>query len=309
MTPQPQLDKRAQWILKRRHGGDPEVLRYTLAALAPIRDRVLTGAALQLGQTVLDVGCGDGLIGFAAAEAVGRSGTVIFSDMSRDLLDQCRELATEQALLDRCRFVQAQASRLEGVDDNAVDAVVLRSVLIYEADKAAAFSEFLRVLRPGGHLSLFEPINRNSTFLGALDTGPAAELMARVMQVFEAIQPADSDPMRNFDERDLLTFTEIAGFENIHLDLSIDVHRTPPMPWDKLVNIASNPLLPTLGEAMRQALTTDEIERLTAQLRPRIEQGGNIRRTATAYLSASRPLHEGPGATASQPPGPKKQQT
>jgi arsenite methyltransferase len=35
-----------------------------------------------------------------------------------------------------------------------------RSVLIYVADKAGAFREFHRVLRPGGRISLFEPINR-----------------------------------------------------------------------------------------------------------------------------------------------------
>jgi 2-polyprenyl-3-methyl-5-hydroxy-6-metoxy-1,4-benzoquinol methylase len=183
----PSRDKWAEWILERRHGGDPDVLRQTLAALAPIRDRILANATVEPGQTVLDVGCGDGLIGFAAAEAVGPCGTVIFSDISPDLLDRCRDVATQRGVLDRCQFVQAQASRLEGVDENAVDAVVLRSVLIYEADKAAAFSEFLRVLRPGGHLSLFEPINRHSTFLGNLDPGPVADLMARVMKIFETI--------------------------------------------------------------------------------------------------------------------------
>jgi arsenite methyltransferase len=287
----PSRDKWAEWILERRHGGDPDVLRQTLAALAPIRDRILANATVEPGQTVLDVGCGDGLIGFAAAEAVGPCGTVIFSDISPDLLDRCRDVATQRGVLDRCQFVQAQASRLEGVDENAVDAVVLRSVLIYEADKAAAFSEFLRVLRPGGHLSLFEPINRHSTFLGNLDPGPVADLMARVMKIFETIQPADSDPMRNFDERDLVVLAETAGFEDIHLDLSLDVRRAPPLPWQALLNIATNPLLPTLGEAMHQALTTDETERLTAQLKPQVEQGGGIRRRATAYLSAHRP-HE-----------------
>jgi arsenite methyltransferase len=285
----PSRDKWAEWILERRHGGDPEVLRHQLAALAPIRDRVLTGAALEPGQTVLDVGCGDGLIGFAAAQAVGPCGTVIFSDISPDLLEECRDIAARQETLERCRFVQARASRLEDIDDGAVDAVVLRSVLIYEADKAAAFSEFRRVLRPGGRLSLFEPIARHTSFLRGLDPGPAAKLMARVMQVFEKIQPADSDPMRNFDEQDLVAFAEGAGFEEIHLDLSLDVRRASPMPWQALLNIASNPLLPTLGEAMRQVLTADEAERLTTHLRPQVERGAGTRRLATAYLSAHRP--------------------
>jgi arsenite methyltransferase len=200
----PGRDQWAEWILERRHGSDPELLRQQLALLAVVRDQVLTKAAIEPGQAVLDVGCGDGLIGFAAAEAVGPTGTVIFSDISPDLLDQCRDLATQRGLLGRCQFVQAPASRLAGIDDNAVDAVALRSVLIYEADKAAAFSEFHRVLRPGGRLSLSEPINRYSNFLGSFDPGPVADLTARVRALFEAIQPPDSDPMLNFDERDLV---------------------------------------------------------------------------------------------------------
>jgi arsenite methyltransferase len=167
MAPNPPRDQWAEWIAERRHGSDPELLRQQLVLLAAVRDHVLSNAAIEPGQTVLDVGCGDGLIGFAAAEAVGPTGTVIFSDISPDLLDLCRDLATQHGLLDRCQFVQAPASHLAGIDDNSVDAVALRSVLIYEADKAAAFSEFHRVLRPGGRLSLFEPINRYSNILAA----------------------------------------------------------------------------------------------------------------------------------------------
>jgi arsenite methyltransferase len=290
VTTSPQRDQWAAWIAERRHGGDPQLLRQHLEALAPVRDKVIANAALAPGQTVLDVGCGDGLIGFAAAEVVGPTGTVIFSDISSDLLDRCRELATERGLLERCRFVQAPASQLAGIDDDAVDAVTLRSVLIYESDKAAAFTEFHRVLRPGGRLSLFEPINRLSNFLGSFDLGPVADLMARVRAVFEAIQPPDSSPMGNFDERDLISFAETAGFDEIHLDLALDVRRAPPRPWAAVLNAAPNPLVPTLAEAMHQALTAEETERLTAHLQPLVEQGHRGKqRGAVSYLSALRP--------------------
>lgn len=67
----PQHDQWAAWLFQRRHGGDRELLRQHLDALAPIRDQAIANAALAPGQTVLDVGCGDGLIAFAAAEAIG----------------------------------------------------------------------------------------------------------------------------------------------------------------------------------------------------------------------------------------------
>lgn len=296
MTTGPQRDQWAAWIAERRHGGDSELLRQHLEALAPIRDKVIANAAPAHGQTVLDVGCGDGLIGFAAAETVGPAGTVIFSDISSDLLDRCRELAAERGLLERCRFVQASASQLAGIDDDTVDAVTLRSVLIYEPDKAAAFTEFHRVLKPGGRLSLFEPINRYSNVLGSFDLGPVADLMARVRAVFEAIQPPDSNPMSNFDERDLVSFAEAAGFGAIHLELTLDARRTQPRPWASLLNTAANPLVPTLAEAMRQALTAEETDRLTAHLQPLVEQGHGKQRIAISYLSALR---------STQPPPPR----
>jgi arsenite methyltransferase len=142
-------------------------------------------------------------------------------------------------------------------------------VLIFEAHKAAAFLEFHRVLRPGGRLSLFEPINRYSNILGSLDPGPVGDLLDRVGAIFEAIPPRDSDPMLDFDERDLVSHTEAAGFDEIHLELRLDVRRAPPQPWATVLNVAANPLVPTLAGAMRQALTAEEIHRLsTYYLKP-----------------------------------------
>jgi ubiquinone/menaquinone biosynthesis C-methylase UbiE len=55
---------------------------------------------------LLDVGTGDGLIGFAALERVGPSGQVVFSDISADLLGECQRRAAAEGL-HRCRFVPA----------------------------------------------------------------------------------------------------------------------------------------------------------------------------------------------------------
>ncbi|MGA8329155.1 MAG: methyltransferase domain-containing protein [Mycobacterium sp.] len=288
MKDTPQHDQWAAWLLERRHGGDPELRRRQLEGLAPVRDKVIANAQVAAGQTVIDVGCGDGLIAFAAAEAVGPGGRVIFSDISADLLERCRELAAQRGLVDRCEFVRAPASDLSGIGDEAVDAVTLRSVLIYEPDKAAAFAEFYRVLRPDGRLSLFEPINRSSKIFDGYDFGPIAELAAKVREVYEAIQPADSDPMRNFDERDLVSLAEKAGFGEVHLKLRVDVRPSPPTPWKAIANIASNPRVPTLAEAMRQVLTAEEADRMTAHLQPLVEQGHGTRRHAVSYLSATR---------------------
>ena len=58
----------AEWLAKRRFGGDEEVASRGFAQLAERRDAVLDRAALAPGETLLDVGCGEGLIGFGALD-------------------------------------------------------------------------------------------------------------------------------------------------------------------------------------------------------------------------------------------------
>src|SRR5216110_2745948 len=116
--------------------------------LVPVRDKVLERAGLAKGETLLDVGCGEGMIGFGALER--GAGHVVFSDISQDLLDFCRELASELGASERCSFVKGPAQDLDGLDDGSVDVVTTRSVLIYVPEKEQAFREFFRVLRPSG---------------------------------------------------------------------------------------------------------------------------------------------------------------
>ena len=153
-------DRWHRWLTDVRFGGDPAVRDYMLTkVLYPVRDMVLDSARLRPGDTLLDVGTGDGLIGFGALERLGPSGQVVLFRHFADLLEYCRAAATAEGLVDRCRFMLASADCLADIVDAAVDAVTTRSVLIYVKDKAAALREFYRVLRPGGRVSVHEPIN------------------------------------------------------------------------------------------------------------------------------------------------------
>jgi arsenite methyltransferase len=255
------------------------------------RDRVLSNANISDGETLLDVGCGEGLIGFGALER--GAGAVIFSDISRDLLDFCREAAIDLGVVDRCRFVRASADDLATIDGGSVDAVTTRSVLIYVDDKASAFSEFSRVLRPGGRISLFEPINRfarrSADSWAGYDLRAIAGIAHKIQAVYSALQPPDSDPMLNFDERDLIDLAEEAGFFPIHLDLEARLTSLEPRAWEGFLTSAGNPLIPTVAEALQQALTPEEQERLIEHLRPLVEEGHGVWRMATAYLYAIKP--------------------
>jgi len=281
----------ADWLAERRYGGDEELRLRGVELLAPVRDKVLDNARLTGRETVLDVGTGEGLIGFGALEH--GAAEVIFSDVSRDLLDTCREAAKARGVEARCRFVEASAEDLGALASESVHVVTTRSVLIYVADKKAAFDEFARVLGPGGRISLFEPINRFArrspdTWAG-FDLSEMPEIARKIRAVYEALQPVETDPMLDFDERDLIGLAERAGFFPIRLELEAEVRASEPVRWEAFVNTAGNPRIPTLAETMRDALTPPEQERLTAHLRPQVEEGRGTWRMASAYLHATKP--------------------
>ena len=298
--PSKRPDRWAQWLLQRRDGGDAHQRKAALTHLARVRERVLAGAEPLEGATLLDLGTGNGLIGLEALDRVGVDGTVIFADVSPALLDECRQAVRARGALDRARFVLARAEDLADVPNASVDVVTTRSVLIYVAEKARAFEEMHRALRPGGRISLFEPINRltfpepRDRFWG-YDVTAVSDLSDKVKASFHELQDPAAATMTDFDDRDLLHLAEAAGFEEVHLTCHIDVVPASedeagsvlrPHSLGAFLDVAPNPLAPTIGEAIGRALTDVERERFLAHLGRAFEEHRAIRRSAVAYLTA-----------------------
>jgi arsenite methyltransferase len=283
-------DRWAEWLLERRHGGDEEEFERQLPDLDDFRERVLANAEIQPGDVVLDVGTGDGLIAFGALEQVGSAGRVIFSDISSDLLEECKRLAAELGVTDRCEFVEASADALP-FDDESVDVVTTRSVLIYLLDKEPAVRELYRVLRPGGRLSIFEPINRfnweqiGSRYYG-LEVEPVQHLANKIIERWR--RGPDEHPLLNFDERDLFRWAREAGFGEIRMDYRAELKRERwAKSWDVFLHSSGNPLDPTPEEEMIEALDSAERAEFEAFVRPLIESRPVVPRwVATAYLRA-----------------------
>lgn len=281
----------ATWLLKTRFGGDKDAERRGMDWLETVRDRVLEGAVIKEGHTVLDVGCGDGLIGRGALERVGPRGRVIFSDISEDLLDAARAQIRALDQDGKSQFLVASADDLQGVSGESVDAVTTRSVLIYVENKRQVLREFHRVLKSEGRISLAEPINRFShdrrrgdQFRGSLL--PGLENVIRRLNDFFVDNRPECVPMLDFDERDLIDLSEEVGFRRIHLDLDINVGPAAPTSWKRFLEFAPNPLVPPLGNVLKELLSPHELEQFEDAMRPQVEAGGGIQRRVMAYLWA-----------------------
>jgi arsenite methyltransferase len=285
-------DQWAQWLLRTRHGGDPEVLKAMMQPLFQIRDSVLQHAGIAQGETVLDIGSGDGLIAFGALPLVAERGKVIFSDISQDLLLHCQTLARQMGVSNQCQFVQAAADNLEAIGTGSVDVITVRSVLIYVRDKLKAFQEFYRVLKPQGRLSLFEPLpslmhNEPPHLFFGYDATPIMSITQKLRAAYE--RPFAS--LLGFNEHELLRAAEQAGFPELYVDVQMAVipnigQRLPAqrMSWAAFLKSSLNPLASTLEEAMRSTLTQDEIARFAAHMRPLVEANQRIERSAVVYL-------------------------
>ena len=116
--------------------------------LAPFGDRVLDAAALQVGERVLDVGCGSGQLTRAAAAVVGPDAHVVGVDVSGPLIELARSLSTGDSI----SYVQADG-QTAAIDGGPFDVLISRFGVMFFADPVAAFTNLRRHMSPAGRLA------------------------------------------------------------------------------------------------------------------------------------------------------------
>ena len=138
-----------------------EHAEYADARGAAVTERMLAASRPQPGERVLELACGPGGVGIAAARLVAPGGEVVLSDVVAEMT----AIAAARAAAAGADNVQARVLDIESIDepDASYDVVLCREGLMFAPDPARAASEIRRVLRPGGRVAIavWGPRERN----------------------------------------------------------------------------------------------------------------------------------------------------
>ena len=116
---------------------------------------LLEPAGIQMGEVVVDLGCGPGSTALELAAWVGPSGHVHGVDVNADFIAFARSVAKHRGLAQSVTFHHVMEHELPFPDDS-IDCVVAKNVLVYVDDPLETYQECRRVLRKGGRVHAVE---------------------------------------------------------------------------------------------------------------------------------------------------------
>ena len=142
-------------------------------------------ATLRPGEVVVDLGSGGGLDVFLAAKGVGPTGKAIGIDMTSEMIELARKNALKVGNGTSPSNIEFHLATIDQMPlaDASVDCIISNCVINLVSDKAKAFAEMVRILKPGGRLAISDIALKKT-----LPDDLAANLMAYVGCIAGAIE-------------------------------------------------------------------------------------------------------------------------
>ncbi len=213
------VSKNSGWQLC---GDGPEAYeKYIVPAFSGAWARDLVNRAnLQNGDSVLDVGCGTGIVSRYAAEALGESGGVTGLDISETVLKKAREICPPG--VSPIDWKKGDVTALPFAD-NTFDVVLCQQGLQYFPDKLRALNEVSRVLTGNGRIvfSVWRPMAYFPFYLALHST--LGEFVGEKAASMLADAFSFGEPTR------IRTLFKKAEFKNIKICLEIKQMRYDPL--------------------------------------------------------------------------------
>ncbi|MFH0702051.1 MAG: methyltransferase domain-containing protein [bacterium] len=284
------IENWTEWLKNSRFSYMNEIQKeQTLRWLFQVRDKILDRACLKSGDTLIDIGTGTGLLAFKAYDFLKDSGKIIASDTSEDCITECKKVAKTCNIIEGMDFLLSDAANIK-LEENSVDIVVMRSVLVHILDKISAIKEFYRILKPGGRISIFEPIIKSNTKYYQLINPINFSNYDKLKEVEYKIMTNENDPITNFDDKSLVNDFKLAGFKDIDLDLGTEesnyqVSAGMIEPW---FNSPPSPGSLTLKEKFLKYLDIEEINDYINKLKSELDGKSITVKSFSAYISAKK---------------------
>ena len=232
------------------------------AMFKPWSNILLRHVNLQLGDRVLDIACGTGIVARQAAPWVGATGQVTAVDMNPAMLAVARQAPLPAGLA--IQWQQGNAIDLPFADAS-FDVTFCQHGLQFIPDRAAALREMRRVLVPGGRALVM--------VLQALVLHPVFE--ALMQSVANQLARPLSDVMTPFAMSDvdaLHALFDKAGFKTVHIyPETCTMHFPNPLSFVPLAVASSAAAIPAFAQLAvpeRAAL----VEAVRAEVEPILQK-------------------------------------
>jgi SAM-dependent methyltransferase len=233
---------------------------------------ILEAARVGPGHRVLDVACGTGILGRAAARLTGPDGSVTGVDPNAGMLSVARRFAPE------IEWHQGTAESLP-FTDACFDAVVSQFGLMFIGDRPLAIREMMRVLVAGGHLAI--------AVWDSLENSPgyATEVALLERTVGPHATEALLAPFVLGDRETLATVLTDAGITAFEIENHPGTARFPSI--RAMVEADLRGWLPVMGVILSEKEIDHVLQEAEEALCPYLKEDGRVEFAAPALMAST----------------------
>ncbi len=120
--------------------------------------RKIVGEYINRGDVVIDLGCGPGFFSIDMAKMVGSNGEVISVDLQKEMLEDVKNKAIKQNLINQITLHQCGQDCI-GLDESVKADFMLAFYMVHETPDPIAFLKEIKAhLKKDGHFLIVEPL-------------------------------------------------------------------------------------------------------------------------------------------------------